>query len=259
MDFIKHIKDLGWIKKGDTVYVISDALSLAKDYRENGQRLDLNQIIDGLKELVGKDGTLLFPTFNWDFCKGIAFDYAKTPCKTGALSKAALKREDFLRTTHPLYSFAVWGANAVSLASIENKNAFGEGTIFEELEKLKAKALVIGIPALSGFTYIHHVEQMVGVSFRYNKDFTADYIDRDGNCTSRTYSMYVRDLDMNPIHINGFEPLERIMLDEGYIKRDRFCSTMISLMNIKDTFEPIRKDLCENGAKNMYTFSIEPQ
>ncbi|MCQ2519274.1 MAG: AAC(3) family N-acetyltransferase [Lachnospiraceae bacterium] len=255
MNFTDFIKNTNWINKGDTIYVISDMLPLTLNYRARGEKLNLDAVIDFLKECVGPEGNILFPTFNWDFCKGIAFDARKTPCRTGALAKAALKRADFIRTKHPLYSFAVWGKNSLELAAIDCKDAFGPGTIFDKMSELNAKALVIGIPALSGFTYVHHVEQMVGVPYRYSKDFSAEYTDLGGNTSTKTYSMYVRDLDMDPRHIEGFKPLEEIMINDGIIKREMYDDVMCSFMNAVDTFEPIRKDIKENDSKNMYTYN----
>ena len=253
--FIKWLKDQNLISRGDAVYVISDMFDLSKAYHEAGAKLDLNVLIDGLWDIVGPEGTLLFPTFNWDFCKGIGFDVLKTPCKTGALPKAALKRDDYVRTAHPLYSFAVKGRLTSEFTAIDPPNAFGKGTIFELLEKYDAKALAIGVSALSGFTYIHHVEKTVGVDFRYDKNFTADYTDRNGNTSVKTYSMYVRDLNLDPRHINGFEPLEKIMLDKGIIRREYYGNVMCSSLKVNDTTSVIKDDLLNNGAANMYTFA----
>ena len=36
---------------------------------------DTNQIIDTIVDKIGKTGTLLLPTYNWDFCTGLRFDY----------------------------------------------------------------------------------------------------------------------------------------------------------------------------------------
>lgn len=255
MDFLEFVDSNNLIGNGDTVYVISDMMGLAIKYRNNGRKLNLDDIISGLISRVGSEGNLLFPTFNWDFCKGIPFDYYKTQCKTGALSKAALKREDFQRTSHPLYSFAVQGKCAEAFVRVNDPKSFGPNTIFDMLTDLDAKALVIGIPALSGFTYIHHVEKMVGVPYRYEKNFTAEYTDCKGDTSTRTYSMYVRDLDMDPRHINGFEPLEKIMLENKVITKLWYGDVPVSCMKVRDTFEPIRKDICENDSKNMYVYN----
>ena len=71
--FIKWLREQNLISKGDVVYVISDMFGLSKAYHEKGLKLDLNVLIDGLWDIVGPDGTLLFPAFNWDFCKGVGF------------------------------------------------------------------------------------------------------------------------------------------------------------------------------------------
>ena len=248
------LESLHWLEKGDCVYVVSDMLDLAKVYREQGERLEMDAMIDDLQGLVGKEGTLLFPTFNWDFCKGIGFDYYKTPVKTGALSKAALKRQDFDRTAHPLYSFAVWGAYKEELMSDRSVDAFGPGTIFERMNLWNAKVLAIGLSPLEGVTYVHHVEQMVGVPYRYHKNFTADYTDADGVCESRTYRMYVRDLDIDPREIDGFAPLAAKMQQEGTVLTKYYGTVPCHLMRIVDVDAAARRDILENDARNMYEF-----
>lgn len=258
VDFMPYIEWLGrldWIDKGDCVYVVSDMLELAKTYREQGKKLDLDRIIGGLQMLVGETGTLLFPTFNWDFCRGIGFDYHRTPVRTGALSKAALKRQDFVRTAHPLYSFAVWGAHRQELVENDSADAFGPGTIFDKLYDWNAKALVIGLSPLQGVTYIHHVEQKVGVPYRYNKDFTGDYTDESGTCTRRTYRMYVRDLDMDPKHINGFEPLAKQMKANGLIQTAVYSDMVpCHMLLLSDLDTAVRNDILTNDSGKMYVY-----
>ena len=172
-DFVPYeewLEGLSWVQSGDCVYVVSDVLDIAKAVRAQGERFEPHKLIDKLQEMVGKEGTLLFATFNWDFCGGTPFDYYKTPVRTGALSKKALEREEFVRTKHPLYSFAVWGKDQALLEQNDAKTSFGPGTIFAYLYEKNAKVLNVGIPALKGVTYVHHVEQMGGVPYRYHKD-----------------------------------------------------------------------------------------
>ena len=39
----------------------------------------------------------------------LTFDIEKSPSKTGTLGQLTLKRSDFSRTAHPIYSFSVFG------------------------------------------------------------------------------------------------------------------------------------------------------
>lgn len=91
-----------------------------------------------LQTIVGAEGTLLFHTFFWSFCHGGTFDYDKTLGETGILSNRALKRLDFIRTQHPIYSFAVWGKDARYLAALNNVDAFAHDSPFEYMYQKNA-------------------------------------------------------------------------------------------------------------------------
>ena len=83
-DYIK-LKDLAkhlHINRGDNIFVTSDVKQLLYSLVSEGDDTDLNILIDGIIDIIGEEGTLVFPTFNWDFCKGVPFDIKKTPCKT---------------------------------------------------------------------------------------------------------------------------------------------------------------------------------
>lgn len=255
LKYTEWLEDQKWMQKGDVVYVISDVLDLAIFMKKQGTRINLDEIIDRLQYLVGTQGTLLFPTFNWGFCKGEVFDYNRTPSKTGSLSSRALQRSDFVRTQHPIYSFAVWGHHKDELLNNECVNSFGEKTIFEDLYKWNSKVLVIGLPALKGLTYIHHVEQSVGVPYRYNKGFTGMYIDSEGHKREKTYYMYVRDLDMNPQPINCFEPLEQKMYQQNTISQAEYMGIPHEFLKIRELDKAVKADIVYNNSQNMYTYN----
>ena len=74
------------LKKGDTVMLVSDISSLLISFKKKGKVFDANLFIDNILEKIGTDGTLLVPTYNYDFCKGHTFDYKNTPSMTGSLA-----------------------------------------------------------------------------------------------------------------------------------------------------------------------------
>lgn len=245
---------IGEIKKGDILYVVSDILELSKEAKKNKERFNVSSFLEALQKKTGEEGTILLPTFNWDFCKDKPFDYKKTPGKTGALGNKALKTGSYRRSKHPLYSFAIWGKYKEQLCDIDPPNAFGEGTIFEFLYKKKAKALIIGLPILSGLTFIHQVESMVEVPYRYNKNFTGKYIDEKGNESEKTYSMYVRDLELNPLHINGFLPLGNIIEGKKISKKYTINTVDFNVLSLYDITTIIKNDILENDSRNMYVY-----
>ena len=208
LDLPKH-----WgLKQGDIVLLTSDIMQLMftavrngerfdrdafLDAILNGERFDRDAFLDAILGVIGQEGTLLIPTFNWDFCHGVAFDYHKTPCKTGALGGFALGRADFRRTQHPLYSFAVAGKDQQMLCDMHNVSSFGADSPFGYLERCHAKNVIIGIHYTDCFTFVHHCEEVCGVNtYRFQKTFTGLYIDAEGRESTRSYSMLVRSYEL---------------------------------------------------------------
>ena len=248
----KILEHVDLIQEGDIVYVVSDIFRLAKSVVENNEDFDINIFLDTIAAKVGKSGTILIPAFNWDFCKGKTFHYNRTPSMTGALGNAALRRDDFVRTKHPIYSFCVWGSDRELLFEIDPENSFGEGTVFEYLIERSAKALVIDLPSMEGISVNHHVEQMVGVPYRYHKTFTAGYIDWNQEEKVKKYSMYVRNYDygaeefLNPMN----HLLECLNISDTTIIND----IPFRVVRLKEMAQILEYDYRFNDARNTYCY-----
>lgn len=241
------------IKKGDTIFISSDIKGLAWESMEHGEKFDADIFIDSILNKIGDDGTLIFPTYNWDFCSGHCFDYYKTPCKTGVLGKKALKRKDFKRTKHPIYSCAVWGKDQEILCSIDFKSSFGSDSIFAYMHKKKTKNILIDIDYKNCFTFAHYVEENVGgVPYRYSKDFTGDYIDESGNVSKKTYSMLVRNLDMNVIVT--INPLGEKFKKEHAAKEDVINNVTFLTVYLDKVYPIIEEDIINNKSRNLCTY-----
>ena len=197
-DFINFLDNLK-INKGDILYIASDITRILLHHKRKEEKFNANDLIDYFLERVGSKGSLLFPTFNWGFCKGETFDYNKTPSETGSLSKIALLREDFLRTKHPIYSFVVKGKDQNYLYKLDDESGWGPKSLFAYFYENNAKNLFIGIDYKNGFTFDHYFEEKIGVDYRYFKYFEAKYINRQGKEQTKKYKMYVRDLEKNII------------------------------------------------------------
>lgn len=195
-DFTELIDGLN-INKGDIIDVASDMASVMVYYMKRKIKCSPDAIIDMLMEAVGPEGTLMIRTFNWDYCHGIDFDIRNTPGKTGLLGNAAMKRDEFRRTRHPLYSWMVWGKDADMLCAMDNISAFGEGTPFQYLYENNGKQLCLGNAQTDACTQLHHGETMAKVPYRFNKPFEGMYTDINGNTEKKIYTMPVRPLDVS--------------------------------------------------------------
>lgn len=250
--FTNILDRVNGIQEGDIVYVISDIFRLAKTAMENHEEFDLTLFLDTITAKVGMTGTVLVPTFNWDFCKGKTFCYDKTPSMTGALGNAALRKRDFIRTKHPIYSFCVWGADSDLLFQMDPENSFGEGTIFEYLIEESAKAFVIDLPSMKGMTVMHHVEQTVGVPYRFQKTFTAGYIDWNKEEKVKSYSMYVRDYDYDAEE--HLEPMNHLLECLNISETTMINDIPFRVVRLKEMAQILEYDYRLNDARNTYCY-----
>ncbi|NLG05924.1 MAG: AAC(3) family N-acetyltransferase [Clostridia bacterium] len=249
---LKDIMNQFSFQKGDGIFLTSDVKQLLYSCIEHDDDTDLNVLLDSLIEIIGEEGTIVIPTFNWDFCKGIDFDYAKTPCKTGSIGKIALKRSDFKRTKHPIYSFAVWGKGQEELCAMDNKSSFGADSPFTYVTKHHFKNLLIDKDCQHSFVYVHYVEEQVGITYRYIKDFTANYTDENRVTQKRTYSMNVRDLSKD-VFITIY-PLEEDFIKAGVSKRYVINEIGYKVIDLAGAYPIIADDVKNNRSRKISTY-----
>ena len=173
-DFIKSYKALG-IKTNDKVLLCLSSLKILyllknKNFTKN---VNFDQLLGGvfqkaindLIQLIGKNGTILVPTYNWDFCKGKTYNFYRTPSSVGSLGNYVLNRKDFKRTRNPIYSFAVMGKDQHKICKLSPKSCFGLNSPFEYLIKNKAKNLFVGFDDYrEGFHFPYVAEEKAVVT-----------------------------------------------------------------------------------------------
>lgn len=236
------------INDGDKVLVSSDILRLLMKLDKGGEKLNPDFIIDMLIEKVGKHGTLMFPTFNWDFCKGVEFNYKKTMSLCGALANTALKRKDFLRTKNPIYSFAVTGKDKNLICNMKHNNSFSLDSPFGYLIKNKGKNLFIDLHyRVGGFPFVHLAEQQVGVKYRYLKTFNGFYIDASNNKSKVNYSMYVRDPSSKVAKTFIHEKFDNILKKVNAYKEVFMEEISLTLIDIEKAYNLLVDDLKNDG------------
>tara|TARA_B100000989_G_scaffold298865_1_gene290586 strand:- start:4964 stop:5737 length:774 start_codon:yes stop_codon:yes gene_type:complete len=232
------------IEKSQILYVSSDILNILIYHKYKNINFNANYFIDYLFDRIGNLGTLLFPTFSWDFCKGKNFDYKNTQSETGSLSKIALKRKDFIRTKHPIYSFTVKGKDAEKLFELDDQSGWGPDSIFAYFHKNSAKNFFIGIDYKLGFTFDHYFEEKVGVDYRYFKNFENFYIDHNGIKTKKIYKMYVRDLTLNIETAISDKMDYELISNNAYFKKS-FQNINFGIIDMK-----VAGDIMENDIRN---------
>jgi aminoglycoside 3-N-acetyltransferase len=238
------------IKKNDTLLITGNTIKLLRKIKKDNKKFDFSIFIDKLKEKLGKNGTLIIQTFNWDFCQNKTYDIINSKSQTGAIGNVALKRSDFKRTKHPIYSFAVSGKYQNQLSEVNNIGAFDKESVFNFIHKIKAKMIIIDLPLQNSFTFVHHVEEIEQVSYRYNKQFTSKYINEEGIEMVKTYDMYVRDIENNVL--TYIEPLEDLFIQHNVMSIYNIDEITIRQIDLSKAYHIIEDDIRNNNAKSLY-------
>lgn len=255
LDYMDFLQGVG-VEKGDIIDVSSDMANVLLYCRRIGVRLVPDHLIDSLQELVGPEGTVMIRTFTWDFCHGEPFDIRTSPSRVGALGNAAMKRADFKRTGHPIYSWMVWGKRAGELLQMDQPNAFGPGSVFDFLDINHAKQLTLGNTSSDSTTQMHHVEAACKVPYRFDKPFTGEYTDYSGNTCLKTYSMHVRPLNLKVTNTEVDRDERGKELERRGIMKVKHLDemTLVSTILLHELTEFLTEDMYQNEGK--FTVSI---
>lgn len=207
------------IRAGDTVLIHSSLKQTLRRCLKQGLRVTPGAVLDSFLAAVGSDGTLLLPLFNFDFTTGTPFDMRSTPSQMGSLTEEARLRPGAVRTGHPIYSFAAIGRQAERFRGVDNRSGYGADSPFGLLRELGGKIAVLNLPDQHSMTFYHHVEEMHEVPYRYHKPFTGAYTDASGATEQRTYSLFVRNLEMGVLtHVN---PAGELLWEQGLYAGER--------------------------------------
>ena len=226
--FVKALRDAG-INKGDIAFVHSRVSAFGKLLAFDKNFL-MQSLTDSIKDAVGKDGMIIMPTFSYSFDKNEAFDLNNTQSTVGALTEFFRKQDDVVRTSHPNHSVAIWGSNKYDLSNT-GKGTFDENSIFGKLHKLNGKIIFFGAPFRS-CTFIHYIEQMHKVPYRYMKKFRGKVI-INGNEHDEEISFY----NKYSVFFSSFSGLEKHLLEKGIIKNVKVGAGNIMVVECKDLFK----------------------
>lgn len=171
--------------KGDSLFIHSSTISLFFDF-------PFTKIITILLEIVGEEGTLLFPTSQLrvraeDYLKDDPiFDVRKTKTEMGFLPEYARRLRHSFRSLHPTNSVVAIGKNAQLLTNEHHKSIYpcGEQSPYYKIMEYNGKYIGIGVRPENTMTFIHTVEDVLKDKFpietRAKQVYKCKVIDKEG-------------------------------------------------------------------------------
>lgn len=254
MRIFEELIDSFEIKHGDRVWLSSEIVKLVLLCRKLGAEFDASKLLDCFQSAVGEEGTLLLPTFSFVFSNTGKYDYTHSKGATGALGNTALQRGDFVRTKHPMHSFAVWGKDQERLCMMENKHSFGMDSPFAYCKENNVKQIMLDTDYVHAMTFVHYAETMCDVPYRFSKSFTGIYVTRDGEEEERTYDYAARRLDVGTTE--QFNRIGAILERRGVAQMKDYCGVVSRVVLLGDSYDLICEDILHNQCRNIYDFNI---
>lgn len=178
------------IERGDTLLIRADLRYLGM-YSDGVSNLtkDLFAIFSDLVDL--SEGTIVVPTGCLSLCNTtIPYHPEKTPSELGVFSEFVRHIPGAIRSFHPFFSYTAIGKKAHEICADHPRSAFGLNTPKDKLISMGAKAISIGASPRFTCTTVHHAEFMVGVPYRYVKEFIHP-VYRNGEILNEPFYLYV--------------------------------------------------------------------
>jgi len=245
------------VKEGDTILLHSDVGRLLANYNFYnrpddviGDVLTVDNILDSFLHAVGEIGTLIIPLFNFGFSSGKDFDIRRTPSNMGALTEVARKRDGYIRTTNPVYSFAIFGKRKDYFKSVKLTTALGSDSVYARLLELDGKIAALGLPDNKCMTFFHHIEEIHQVPYRIYKEFMGLYSGHSGVAKQQKIRLYVRDLD-NGVR-TSVENAGNLMWEEGLYHGERFDTGLgLRTISANEMYSFVSNLIKENKTKDV--------
>jgi aminoglycoside 3-N-acetyltransferase len=177
----------------------------------------LQTIYDGFREALGDEGTLIVPTFNYDFCKGVPYGHENSPSQVGQFSEFCRRHPEGKRSLHPVYSHVVFGADRERYLKDPSEEAFGRDSLFARMHDQNALIVGFGV-SFNSFTFFHYIESQVRVPYRFMKKFTGEVI-VNGKKTLYSAPIYSRYLELDPRAEFGLMNLQTKLSTQGKVRK----------------------------------------
>ncbi len=226
--------------KCDVLY-IHTALSFGQPNPQLKKSAMLGELLNVIKALGVK--TVCMPTFTFSFCNGLDYNPATSASRMGVLNEFFRKQEGVIRSADPLMSVALMGEDKDLVTGVGHVSC-GENSTFDKLRhRDNVKFLFLGPKIGDCLTYMHYLEWLYTVDYRYNRVFRGNVTIGDKTSVEE-YALFVRYKSVIP-NTASYD-YEQIMYDHGTAFIAQCGDGTISIVDEKNASEEYKKCLDEN-------------
>jgi aminoglycoside 3-N-acetyltransferase len=228
-DVVAALRAVG-VRPGDTVFSHTSVGMLGLPAEGLDRQAVTDLFYSAFFEVLGSDGTWILPAYTYSYTAGEPFDPRSTPPRNmGVLPEMLWRHPDARRSLDPIFSVIAFGGHADEIAASSSTDCFGVDSVYAKLIAMDAAVCNVGLGSHAAL--LHHVEQVLGVPYRYIKVFDGTTVDDNGERQS-SVRYNVRSLD-NPRHAAYFMRLDRDGRADGSIGSVRVGRGEINLIRAR--------------------------
>lgn len=239
LDLLSLLEDIG-ADKCETLF-IHTSLSFGTPNPNLKKKELLNEILNVIKELGVKN--ICMPTYTFSFCNGKSYNPATSASRMGALNEFFRKQEGVVRSVDPLMSVAMMGEDKDLVLEIGHSSCGNNSTYDKLRHRDNVKFLFLGAKIGDCFTYMHYLEWLYGVDYRYERKFRGEVI-VDGVPSIEEYDLFCRYDGVTP-NTNTYI-YEQGMYNNGEAQIRNFGDSTISIVEQKTASKAYQKYLLKD-------------
>ncbi|MEG1723997.1 MAG: AAC(3) family N-acetyltransferase [Anaerovoracaceae bacterium] len=238
-ELLEILKEIG--ANACEILYIHSSLSFGIPNQDLKKKDLLQALFNVILELGVK--TICMPTFTFSFCNGLDFDPVKSSSKMGVLNEFFRKQEGVIRSNDPLMSVALYGKDKDLIEGIGHSSCGANSTFDKIRHRDNVKFLFLGPKIGDCLTYMHYLEWLYSVDYRYERTFKGKIV-RDEKISIEEYNLFVR--------YNGVIPndasyaFEQRMYDNETAKMMKCGDATISVVDEKSAATEYKRCLKEN-------------
>jgi len=226
--------------KCDTLF-IHTSLSFGQPNPQLKKKELLGELLKVIDSLGVK--TVCMPTFTFSFCNKVGYDPATSASRMGVLNEFFRKQEGVIRSVDPLMSVALKGEDLDLVKKIGHESCGANSTYDLLRHRDNVKFLFLGPKIGECMTYMHYLEWLYGVEYRYDRTFRGE-VTIDGQTKEEEYMLFCR--------YNGVTPSTGTFVFEQkmYDNKEAFITNVgdgtISIVDEKQAAKRYKACLDEN-------------
>lgn len=178
------------LRPNDVAYVTGNLGDLGYP-KERDKQAALEGHLGALRRALGPGGTLAVPTHTFSLCNtSRPYDHEHSASETGPLTEHVRRQPGSVRQFHPFSSTTALGPLAGEICGGHTRHVYGPHSPFARMIEKSGWCVSIGLPPRRTSTIVHHMELVMGVPYRYTKEFVHP-VRRAGELRQETFYLFV--------------------------------------------------------------------